>query len=82
MVMVVAARADRAVAGTHRAKVGTVKPSDIVWVVEINFKDGKGWMPTVGVGLTRDVGRAELREWQTNNPGHEEFLRLRKYTRS
>lgn len=48
-----------------------------LWVVEIDFGDGKGWMPTVGCGLSRDHGREALRQWREENPADK--FRLRKY---
>jgi hypothetical protein len=58
-----------------------VTKNNTIWVVEINFKDGKGWQATVGVGLTRDQGRREIKTfWRANNP--DEWVRLRKYVRS
>ena len=48
-----------------------------LWVVEIDFDDGKGWQPTVGVGLTRDDARRECAEWQQNNSADK--FRVREY---
>ena len=36
-----------------------------------------GWKPTVGVKLSRDEGRSEVRRWRWGNPSDE--FRLRKY---
>lgn len=38
-----------------------------VWVVEMHT--GRRWEPTVGVRLTREDGRAELRAWRSRNVG-------------
>jgi len=51
-----------------------------IWVVEVDFKNGKGYIPTVGVALTREEGRKELHEWKFNLP--DESLRLVKYIAS
>lgn len=51
-----------------------------LWVVEVNFKDGKGWQPTVGVSLSRQEGRIELERWRLD--GRDPMHRLRKYQRA
>jgi len=48
-----------------------------IWVVEMNVH-GK-WQPTVGVALSRDSAREELREWRENNPCDR--FRVVKYVR-
>ncbi len=50
-----------------------------VWVVEVNFADGKGFVPTAGAHLTREDARVEkIMHWdhQVTNPS---FARIRKY---
>ena len=49
-----------------------------IWVVEIKFEDTDKWEATVGVALTREVGREVLREWQTKHVAGIP-LRLRPY---
>ena len=40
-----------------------------LWVVEVDFDDGKGWCSTVWVNLTRDEVREECKGWRESNPG-------------
>ena len=49
-----------------------------VWIVEIDFSDGRGYVPTVGVALNRMDGRKKLTDWKDRMP--QEKLRLKKYT--
>ncbi len=49
-----------------------------LWVVEVEY--GPRWEPTVGVAITREGGRKELRLWQSRSPGLR--LRLAKYVRA
>lgn len=46
-----------------------------LWVVEM--EEPKGFMPTVGVSLSRAAGRVELEEWKGYNPSDK--FRLVKY---
>ena len=48
-----------------------------LWVVEIKFDDSDKWEATIGVGLSREDGRAELKDWQKKNKGCK--YRLVKY---
>jgi len=48
-----------------------------IWVVEMFT--GKGWMPTVGVGLCREDVRIKKRDWKKRNP--DDRFRVRKYIR-
>lgn len=52
--------------------------SEHMWVVELQMRTGQ-WEPTVGVGISRDHGNAELRDWRKLLP--DDKLRLRKYVR-
>ena len=56
--------------------------ANTLWVIEMleEFAKTEMWRPTVGVALTRDGARAELRDWRTNNPGTP--FRIRKYKQS
>jgi hypothetical protein len=53
----------------------------LIWVVEAQFEEWSNdrWEPTVGVGLTRHAGRAELASWKRKNIGCK--FRLRPYWR-
>ena len=46
-----------------------------LWVIEI--KDQRGWLPTVGCGLTRFDARRSKREWEASNP--DDKFRIKKY---
>ena len=46
-----------------------------LWVVET--KDGGRWIPTVGVGFTREEARTRMYRWRCNNPNDR--YRLRRY---
>jgi len=50
---------------------------NIVWVVEMWSEINRKFEPTVGVRLTRDEGRIELRAWSVRNSS--ERFRLKKY---
>ncbi len=50
-----------------------------VWIVEARFERNKPWGPTVGCGMDRSQGRAELKEWKHQNP--DDSFRLRQYVR-
>ncbi len=49
-----------------------------IWVVEIDANDGKGFQPTVGVGLSRDDAVKEAKDFKIQ--GFK--TRIRKYTAS
>ncbi len=51
-----------------------------VWIVEMDFEDGRGWVPTVGSALTRDEARDEKCQWRKSNRGTK--IRIKKYVRS
>lgn len=52
----------------------------ILWVVEMQDDKQREWHATIGARLTKEDGRAELRDWKDNNP-YDRF-RLVKYVRS
>jgi len=47
-----------------------------VWIVEIDFGDGKGWSSTVGIGLTREAARQACDDWRQKNTAD---FRVREY---
>jgi len=49
-----------------------------IWVVEVDFQNGKGYTATVGVALTREEGKKELHKWKVMLPNDP--ARLVKYT--
>ena len=48
-----------------------------LWVIEINFKDGKGWSPTIDSSLSREEARNDMIDWCINNP--DDKFRITKY---
>jgi hypothetical protein len=42
-----------------------------LWVVEMWNEITQQWEPTVGVALTRDQGRREVRQWREDNRSDE-----------
>ena len=50
-----------------------------LWVIEINFSDGKGWFPTTCSCLSRTDARTAIKRWHKNNPC--EKFRITKYVR-
>ena len=48
-----------------------------IWVVEVDFQNGRGYTATVGVALTRAEGKKELHEWKFMLPN--DLMRLVKY---
>ena len=51
----------------------------ILWVIEIWIAENDQWEPTVGVGLTREVAREEIKQWRTDNPSDQ--FRIVSYIR-
>ncbi len=50
------------------------KQKNYLWVVEMWVH---AWQPTVGVSLTKERGRSELKDWKQNNPNDK--FRLHRY---
>ena len=48
-----------------------------VWIVEMFNPDQGRWEPTVGAGLTRPGGQAEVARWRLDLP--DDRFRLRRY---
>lgn len=53
---------------------------NVVQVYVIELWDGGKYIPTVGVGRTRESGELELSRWRKRLP--KDTLRLQKYVRS
>lgn len=51
-----------------------------IWVVEVDFQNGKGFVPTIGVAITREDGKKELHKWKFMLPN--DTMRLVKYVTS
>ena len=55
-----------------------MKPYKTLWVVEMRMGVRSiKWEPTVGVALTREEGRRNLRNWVNRNVN--DFFRLKPY---
>ena len=50
-----------------------------IYVVELMYPEDKTWHPTVGVGIDREDGLRELKDWQERNPSDK--FRLSQYER-
>ena len=51
-----------------------------IYIVELMSPFRQRWLPTVGVELTVEAGRKELREWRKRNPNDK--FRLQAYARA
>lgn len=56
--------------------------SNSLWVVEVDFNDGKGFVPTAGTALTREDARVEkIVGWDHQFASPKKSVRIRKYQR-
>uniref|UniRef100_A0A6M3JG70 Uncharacterized protein n=1 Tax=viral metagenome TaxID=1070528 RepID=A0A6M3JG70_9ZZZZ len=48
-----------------------------IWIVEVQEENTIGWLPTVGIGLTRKEARGEKGNWEEFHP--DDRFRIRPY---